>query len=257
MPTRVRTSADVSRSQDCRCSVWRRARSTRRPRRSEALSSTRGNRSVAPECCLQPSRFCWPLMISLPRARLPQNCRRSPSPSARRCWPPRPRTLRARCSLRRATSKGLQRRCGRRARPGVTWRCRTKRRRPVCCWRRSVRSGATRTAVVSRSRPRDGCSSSSTPSRGSRASPSNRIVPASACRLTQRTRGAGSSPARHRQDESRHRRRALHQRKDRRQACEQHLRQAWRVEPFGRDRLGVPAQPHLSAYIEIPNFKAS
>ena len=25
---------------------------------------------------------------------------------------------------------------------------------------------------------------------------------------------------------------------------------------YGRDRLGIPAQPHLSAYVEIPNFKA-
>ena len=80
---------------------------------------------------------------------------------------------------------------------------------------------------------------------------------ASANRLAQRTRGAGTSAARRRQDESRHRRRALHQRKDCCPAREQHLRQAWRVEPYGRDRLGVPAQPHLSAYIEIPNFKAS
>ena len=38
----------------------------------------------------------------------------------------------------------------------------------------SVKSGAIRTAVVSSTMPRVGCSSSSTPSRGSRASPSNR-----------------------------------------------------------------------------------
>ena len=110
----------------------------------------------------------------VPRARRPQSCRRSPSFSARRCWPPRPRTPPARCALPTVTSKRLRHRCGRRARPGVSWRCRTKKHTPACCSRRSVKSGAIRTAVVSSSRPRAGCSSSSTPCRGSRASPSNR-----------------------------------------------------------------------------------
>ena len=131
-------------------------------------------RIVAPECCLQPSRFCWPLMISLPRARLPQNCRRSPSRSARRCSPQRPRTPPAQCSLPTATSKRPQHRCGRRARPGASWRCRTKKRIPPCCWLPSMNSEAIRTAAVSSSKPRDGGSSSSTPCRGSRASPNSR-----------------------------------------------------------------------------------
>ena len=65
-------------------------------------------------------------------------------------------------------------RCGRRARPGASWRCRTKRRIPACCWPPSVNSEAIRTAAVSSSKPRDDGSSSSTPHRGSRASPSNR-----------------------------------------------------------------------------------
>ena len=52
---------------------------------------------------------------------------------------------------RRRHRRRRRRRCGRRARPGASWRCRTKRRRPACCWRLSVNSGAIRTAVVSSS----------------------------------------------------------------------------------------------------------
>ena len=145
-----------------------------RPRRSGAFSSIRGPGPLAPECWPQPSRSCSPRTISRARARRPQNCRRSPPPSARRFSRLRPRTPRARSSLPTATSRRLRHRCGRRAKSGGTWRCRTKRRRPVCCWRLSVNGGAIRTAVGSSSIPRDGCSSSSTPSPASRASPSHR-----------------------------------------------------------------------------------
>ena len=97
--------------------------------------------------------------------------------SARRFFSRRPRTPPVESSLPKATSRARRHRCVGRAKSGGIWRCPTKRRRPACCWRLSVNGAVIRTATVSSSIPRDGCSRSSAPNPASRASPSHRSTP--------------------------------------------------------------------------------
>ena len=74
-------------------------------------------------------------------------------------------------------------------------------------------------------------------------------------RFAQRAGGAGPSPARRRQDESRHRGGAIHQRENGRSPRQQHLRQAWRLQPVRRHRVGLPARPHLKPVHRITQFR--
>ncbi len=126
------------------------------------------------------------------------------------------RTRRGRGSPCRRRYRALRHRCGR---PCEIWRdleMPYEEAKPVCCWRLSVNGGAIRTAAGSSSMPRDGCSSSSTPSRAWRGWRAIGPHRASIPRLAQRARVAGPAPACGRQVESGHCRRAVHQRENRR-----------------------------------------
>ena len=167
---RARTKAAAGPVAASSCAGPNRSRGRIDPRCSARHARARAARA---RCLLLRSRSCWPRVISR-RARCRQRIRGDrAAPSARRFFTPRPRMPLAQSASPKATLRMHRRRCARRGTSGGIWRCHTKRRRPVCCWRLSVNDAAIRTAVVSSSKPRDDCSSSSTPSPALRASPSN------------------------------------------------------------------------------------
>ena len=212
-------------------------------------------RAARARCLPLPSRSCWPRAISRTRALPPQNCRRSPD------------TIGA--PLLHAASAHATGAV--RLAEGEIAGASTSLREAWEIWRdletpyEEAQTRLLMAAVCERRGDQDGrrleldaarklfTQLGAEPCLARVAANLERATP-SAGWLAERAGGAGPSPDGRRQDESRHRGGAVHQREDRRSPRQQHLRQAWRLEPDRRHGVGLPAQPHLNRVHRITQF---